>query len=120
MALGVIAGAFGAHSLKAVLSETSLQSWKTAVLYLLLHGLAMLILSIWEEDTATYSKYTRLSWKLFLGGIFLFSGSIFLLASKSLHGFPVSWAGPITPVGGVLFIAGWLNLLRLRAVEKQH
>jgi len=60
MAFGVITGAFGAHSLKVVLSETSLQSWKTAVLYLLIHGLAMLKLSIWEVVSATYSKYTQL------------------------------------------------------------
>lgn len=120
MALGVVAGAFGAHSLKTVLADNSLQSWKTAVLYLLLHGMAMLVLAIWDEYSENCFSYIGLSWKCFLGGIFLFSGSIFLLATKSIHGLPVSWLGPITPIGGVFFIAGWLNLLRLRAVEKQH
>jgi len=120
MALGVIAGAFGAHSLKAVLSDNSLQSWKTGVLYLLVHGMAMLVLAVWDENSEKCLFYVELSWKLFLSGIFLFSGSIFLLATKTLHGLPVSWLGPVTPLGGVLFIAGWLNLLRLRSVEEQQ
>jgi len=117
MALAVILGAFGAHSLKESLSANSLASWKTGVLYMMIHGLSILALGMASFHLDQQSIVQRSAY-LFLGGILLFSGSIFLLSTKTLHGLPVSWLGPITPIGGLLFIAGWLNLLRLRPIEK--
>jgi uncharacterized membrane protein YgdD (TMEM256/DUF423 family) len=102
-ALAVALGALGAHALKDVLEATSLASYKTAVLYHLLHSIALLAL--------TRGDYKRITAQLWLWGILLFSGSIYLLATDELLGMTLSFLGPITPVGGVLLIGGWLSLL---------
>jgi uncharacterized membrane protein YgdD (TMEM256/DUF423 family) len=97
---GVALGAFGAHGLKETLAATAngTETWKTAVLYHLLHAVAM-----WAVATAGGSLR---AWWLFAGGIAGFSGSLYLLATTSWN-----WLGPVTPVGGVLFIAGWAMLM---------
>jgi uncharacterized membrane protein YgdD (TMEM256/DUF423 family) len=102
-ALAVALGALGAHALKDVLEPTSLASYKTAVLYHLLHSIALLAL--------TRGDYKRITAHLWLWGILLFSGSIYLLATDELLGITLSFLGPITPVGGVLLIGGWLSLI---------
>jgi len=114
-ALGVIAGAFGAHALKAVLTSDQLNSWKTAVLYLFIHVLLLLILSggAIKGDKKVISQ----SWTAIAVGILLFSGSIFLLSLQDVLGIDLSLLGPITPIGGVCFIGGWLWLLRLSSIE---
>lgn len=117
LAVGVILGAFGAHTLKERLSADQLDSWKTAVLYLMIHGLAMLLL-FGLKKVVTPSKTLYQSWLLFAVGIVLFSGSIMLLATQDILNMSMSWLGPITPIGGILFILGWLNLSRLRTVEE--
>ncbi|MCH8474334.1 MAG: DUF423 domain-containing protein [Opitutales bacterium] len=98
-ALGVIAGALGAHALAERLAESGhQQAWETAVLYQLVHAVALLA---WHRRAGLLQVF------FWGGGIVCFSGSIYLLAL----GGP-SFLGPVTPIGGVLFIAGWLNLLR--------
>ena len=117
LSIGVITGAFGAHSLKAVLTADQLSSWKTAVLYLFIHALGMLVVS----GMSVGDKKIRLqSFYLFLIGIFCFSGSIFLLTLQDTLGLDLSWLGPITPIGGLQFILGWLNLLRLTSQPDDH
>ncbi len=111
-ALGVVTGAFGAHMLKSMLTVDRLQSWKTAVFYLFIHTLVMLLLSSGAIKTDKHSVLNT-SWTLFFVGILLFCGSIFLLSLKAHLPFSVTWLGPITPIGGVCFIAGWLYLLRV-------
>ncbi|MDB5140048.1 MAG: hypothetical protein JWR12_1964 [Mucilaginibacter sp.] len=107
-ALAVIAGAFGAHSLEGRLSAKNLEVWHTAVQYQFYHVFALLFLS-----TLTRFK-TRLindCFYLFTGGIILFSGSLYLLSCMDILGW--SWiiaAGPVTPLGGILFIGGWITL----------
>jgi uncharacterized membrane protein YgdD (TMEM256/DUF423 family) len=98
--LGVALGAFGAHSLKEVLaaSPTGIETWKTAVLYHLIHAVAMWVIAL--------HNLTLRAWWLFAGGIVLFSGSLYLLTTMDWK-----WLGPVTPVGGVLFIAGWATLI---------
>ena len=98
--LGVALGAFGAHSLKDTLaaSPNGMETWKTAVLYHLFHSLTMYVIA--------FTKGSLRPWFLFAGGIILFSGSLYLLAA-----FQWKWLGPVTPVGGVLFIAGWATLM---------
>lgn len=98
--LGVALGAFGAHSLKDTLaaSPNGMEIWKTAVLYHLFHALTMYVVA--------FSKGSLRTWFLFAGGIILFSGSLYLLAA-----FQWKWLGPVTPAGGVLFIAGWACLM---------
>jgi uncharacterized membrane protein YgdD (TMEM256/DUF423 family) len=94
--LAVALGAFGAHSLKATLQAHEMVSvWEKAVLYHFLHALALLVL-------AFHGVGTRAPAFLFLAGIILFSGSLYLLALTN-----VRWLGAITPLGGLCFLAGW-------------
>jgi len=98
--LAVALGAFGAHALKTTLQANgTTEVWKTAVLYHFIHAIALLIL-------ATLSAASRAAAGLFMGGIIFFSGSLYLLALTNLK-----WLGPITPLGGLCFLAGWLVLV---------
>ncbi len=106
---GVILGALGAHALQSCLTEAQLHAWDTAVLYQLVHALALLALSIWYRQQP--DRQLRLAGGGFAVGVALFSGSIYLLAL----GGP-SWLGPVTPVGGVAMIFGW-GVLVYRAIR---
>jgi uncharacterized membrane protein YgdD (TMEM256/DUF423 family) len=93
-------GAFGAHALKGTLqTNDSIEVWKTAVLYHFVHALALLVLAI-------LPGVSRVAAGLFIAGIVLFSGSLYLLALTN-----VKWLGAITPIGGLCFLAGWLCLV---------
>jgi len=96
----VALGAFGAHGLKSVLSETLMQVYHTAVLYHFIHTLALFGIALWM----TLSTHALLKWAAtaMLGGIVLFSGSLYLLAVTG-----VGILGVITPIGGVAFLMGW-------------
>lgn len=102
-AIGVAAGAFGAHSLASSVSPDRLATFKTGVEYQMYHALALLLVG-WIRFTW---NIPALSWAggLFLAGIFLFSGSLFLLVLTD-----TPWLGAVTPLGGVAFILGWLLL----------
>jgi uncharacterized membrane protein YgdD (TMEM256/DUF423 family) len=104
-AVAVIAGAFGAHGLRATLSPEQLSAWNTATLYHLLHSVALLALGLYG---ATTGRSVALPGALFAAGVLLFSGSIYGLVLTSQR-----WLGPVTPIGGVLMIAAWLSLLAL-------
>lgn len=97
-ALAVVTGAFGAHGLKDRLTPEALELWHTAVLYHVLHAIALVLYGLFDRE-----GHANLAGRSFLGGIVLFSGSIYALAL----GAP-SWVGIVTPFGGVLFILGWL------------
>lgn len=103
LALAVVIGAFGAHGLKAHLSEAMLQTWKTGVEYHFYHALGLLLIGVLSVSMPT----NLLNWSaLFLfAGIFLFSGSLYVLVITG-----IKWLGAITPLGGLCFIAGWLLL----------
>ncbi|MDP6978287.1 MAG: DUF423 domain-containing protein [Myxococcota bacterium] len=104
-ALAVIAGAFGAHGLKDRLEPAQLESWTTATQYHLLHSVVLLALALF----AAYSgRSIRLPAGLFTAGMLFFSGSIYILVLTKLR-----WFGPVTPIGGLLLILGWLSLVRL-------
>lgn len=114
-ALAVILGAFGAHYLKAELSAISITSYKTGIQYHLIHTLAALgVLSLFKSE-AYKAKSIVL---LFLIGNLLFAGSIYLLTTKTLTGLPVSWLGPVTPIGGIIYIIGWISLIFLSRKPK--
>ena len=103
----VILGAFGAHALKEVLSESQLNSFQTGVRYQFFHGLAILILSF----NMNYFTDRLISIiKIMSVGIILFSFSIYLLNIQDLIGFSMSSLGPITPIGGLLLITSWAML----------
>jgi uncharacterized membrane protein YgdD (TMEM256/DUF423 family) len=108
-ALAVIAGAFGAHGLEGVLSPKNIGVWHTAVEYQFYHVAALGLLS---TLTRYRIKIVRHCYYLFSVGIILFCGSLYLLACVSL--IDISWLqpvlGPVTPIGGAFFIAGWITL----------
>lgn len=107
--LAVIFGAFGAHSLEKLVSEKQLEVWQTAVQYHFYHTLALLFLSTFSRAR---NKIINFSYYCFVFGILLFSGSLYVLSLKDVFGLSsVSVLGPITPVGGLFFILGWLSLL---------
>lgn len=107
--LAVISGAFGAHALKAVLQPEQLLTWQTAVQYHFYHVFALLFLAV---HTQGESKYFTAAYYLFTFGIIFFSGSLYLLSCRFALGWPwLAVMGPVTPLGGLLFILGWLMLL---------
>jgi len=101
--LAVIAGAFGAHALKDTLNSTMLNTYHTAVDYMFLHAIGIILLGILKQQTSK-PCHTKV-FIAFITGIVLFSGSLFVL---SLSG--IKWLGAITPFGGMCFIIGWLLL----------
>jgi uncharacterized membrane protein YgdD (TMEM256/DUF423 family) len=99
--LVVAFGAFGAHALKNRLDDYSLGVFQTAVQYHFYHSLALLavgMIALSQPD----SVLLRSSGWLFLIGILVFSGSLYLLSISGMR-----WLGAITPLGGLAFIAGW-------------
>lgn len=108
--LAVILGAFGAHGLKQLVTQETVASYQTGVQYQMYHALALILIGLLYEripdSLLNYAGY------LFLAGIVLFSGSLYLIASlKAMNKVISPGIGIITPVGGLFFIAGWLLLL---------
>lgn len=117
--LAVMLGAFGAHGLKSMIDEKTLHAYNTAVLYHFLHTLVLLALAVWQDNKTT--PYFRWSVTLFWAGIFGFSGSLYGIAFSRAGGIDLGWLGPITPVGGILLMGGWLMLLQhARQINKQN
>jgi uncharacterized membrane protein YgdD (TMEM256/DUF423 family) len=104
----VILGAFGAHGLKAYINPSGLEIWKTAVDYQFYHTLALLFLAVLPQNKNRLINAA--SWS-FIFGIILFSGSLYLLAIRELFNLNPAVLGPVTPIGGLLFISGWISLL---------
>ena len=102
--VSVLLGAYGAHALRSRLSPDLMNAFQTGVEYQIYHSLALLIACMlayqWPE-----SQLIRWSAYLFLAGIILFSGSLYLLSLSELRIF-----GPITPLGGLVLISAWLLL----------
>ncbi len=108
-ALSVIMGAFGAHALKKMVSEDALQIFETGVRYQFYHVFALALAGV------LYNRFSNgyVSWAgiCFIAGIFFFSGSLYVLTyAKAIGSSSFSWAGPITPLGGLFLIAGWVLL----------
>ena len=102
--LGVALGAFGAHGLEDRLTSDALSTYETAARYQMYHALALLAVAYavarWPE-----SNLSIIAGWLFVAGIVVFSGSLYLLSLTD-----VRWLGAIAPLGGAAFIAGWLCL----------
>jgi len=98
--LGVALGAFGAHALKHTLSvHETVEVWRTAVLYQLVHATALLAVAVAGRANALLTG-------VWTAGIILFSGSLYVLGVTG-----IKWLGAITPLGGLAFLAGWLLLV---------
>jgi uncharacterized membrane protein YgdD (TMEM256/DUF423 family) len=107
--LAVILGAFGAHGLEGKISDYQLGTWKTANQYHFYHTFALLFISTFSRAK---SQSIRVSFIAFKVGILLFSGSLYLLSLRDLIGLSgfTSILGPITPLGGLSFMVGWIGL----------
>lgn len=101
MAIAVALGAFGAHGLENIVSAQQLEWWHTATLYLFIHALGLLVVGLLIR--LKYTTQTT-AWLLQIG-IIIFAGSLYAMTLGAPR-----WFGAITPIGGVLMIAGWLWL----------
>ena len=101
-ALGVVLGAFGAHALKDRLTTEQLVIWETGVRYQFVHALALLATGLLARQTGTELRSAA---HAFVWGTVVFSGTLYALALGGPR-----WLGAITPLGGMLFIAGWVLL----------
>jgi uncharacterized membrane protein YgdD (TMEM256/DUF423 family) len=114
-AISVSLGALGAHALKnqlpgGLITVDQLNGFDTATKYQMYHTLAMLLVVMLNKDLN--NKFLKLAYHLFLWGIVLFSGSLYFLCTRNLVGMDgLRVLGPITPIGGLLFVAGWLMLI---------
>ncbi len=108
--LGVILGAMGAHALKSQLSSEQLVSYETGVKFQMYHAIALILIALLIDKLD--NKSLRYSGYFFIAGVFLFSGSVYLLSLKNVLGIE-NWTflGPISPFGGVCFIIGWIFIL---------
>ena len=115
-ALAVVLGAFGAHTLKNVVDSYSLSIWQKGVEYQFYHTFALLYLSTFARYK---NKLIRFAFMFFTAGIFLFSGSLYLLALKDVFTSGIApFVGPITPLGGLCFIIGWVCLFLAALKDK--
>lgn len=108
-AFGVIMGAFGAHALKSRIPPESLEVYKTGVLYLFIHAIACMLITLFPRNQPG-DRQLKFSGIMFLLGILLFSGSLFLLSTTMVTGIDIGAIGIVTPFGGLCFITGWFSL----------
>lgn len=103
--LAVMAGAFGAHGLRGVIDERGLEVFQTAVTYQIYHSLALILVAILPVAGLS-RRLLGIAAGFFVAGVLLFSGSLYLLVLTDLR-----WMGPVTPVGGIGFMVGWILVL---------
>lgn len=120
--VAVALGAIGAHYLKSKIETgfitiDQVNGFDTGVKYHIYHTLAMLIVFLLAKQIQ--SNYLKWAFNCFLIGIILFSGSLYLLCTRNLfHADWLSFLGPITPIGGLFFIAGWFFIAMI-GMKKQ-
>jgi uncharacterized membrane protein YgdD (TMEM256/DUF423 family) len=120
-AIAVASGALGAHALKnqlpgGLITPDQLDGFDTAVKYQMYHVLAMLAVVLLQKQNT--SKLLNLAFNFFFFGIILFSGSLYFLCTRNLLGADwLKFLGPVTPIGGLSFVVGWL-LMGLSAIKK--
>jgi uncharacterized membrane protein YgdD (TMEM256/DUF423 family) len=120
-AIAVALGAMAAHFLKSklntgLITEANFHAFETAAEYQMYHSIALLAVVLFADKLSTKLIYKAAY--CFMIGIVLFSGSLYLLSTASLLGLNFEWLGPITPVGGLFFIIGWL-LIAFSGMKKE-
>ncbi|MAV27786.1 MAG: hypothetical protein CMQ05_17055 [Gammaproteobacteria bacterium] len=103
--LSVLLGAFGAHALKNKIEPALLTAYNTAVAYQMVHAVAVLVIVLLARTSESPGLYHGAAVSM-LSGILLFSGSLYALTLLGWR-----WFGPITPLGGLLLMMGWVLLL---------
>ena len=103
--ISVTFGAVNTHYLKSILPKIAIDSIDVSLRYMMYHGLGLLIISILPI------KKKRYIFNLFIVGTLLFSLSILILSFQSISKSNLGWLGPLTPIGGLLLIGGWIILL---------
>jgi uncharacterized membrane protein YgdD (TMEM256/DUF423 family) len=113
----VLFGAFGAHGLSFLLEPSQLETYKTGVLYHFIHTLAILIIGFSGQTGKRSFNFASLFFGL---GIILFSGSLYLLSCQNILGIEHwKFLGPVTPIGGLFFVLGWLSLVFISTRNSQ-
>lgn len=108
-AVAVALGAFGAHGLKKIVTPDIVQTFQTGVQYQMYHALGLVLIGLVYEKSS--QRFSKIAGKLFIAGIILFSGSLYVhVAGKAAVIPALERAALITPLGGLCFIAGWLFL----------
>lgn len=102
--IAVCLGAFGSHGLRDKLPENLMHAWSTGVQYHFYHVFALALVALVIQQSAT-SRFLTSSGVLFVVGLLFFCGSLYGLALGGPR-----WLGPITPLGGLCFMVGWLCL----------
>ena len=113
----IVLGAFGAHALKKVLTESQLSTFEVGVKYQMYHALFLLFIA--NLNFITHKEKTIIMY-LVVVGVILFSGSIFLLSTSALTKIKTSFLGPLTPVGGLFLIASWVYLFYITIVKNTN
>jgi uncharacterized membrane protein YgdD (TMEM256/DUF423 family) len=113
---GVALGAFGAHGLRKLIEPALIDTWHTGVQYQIYHALALFMCAVYLKREP--SRLVRNAAICFILGILLFSGSLYLLATRELTHIPAMLLGPVTPIGGFFFIAGW-GLILIQAIKTE-
>lgn len=114
--IAIVLGAFGAHALKEILTDEKLASFETGVRYQLFHGLSLLMFGLLDDRISFRMKLVS---GLLTAGTCLFSFSIYFLAVSETIGVSMKWLGPITPIGGLLLIIGWVFFIAQVLRDKQ-
>lgn len=100
--LAVMAGAFGAHGLRHIVDARGLEVFQTAVTYQMYHAIGLILLGLLSAAGLS-RRMLGVAAGFFLAGVVLFSGSLYLLVLTDIR-----WVGPITPMGGLCFMVGWV------------
>lgn len=107
--LAVVLGAFGAHGLKKIVAEETVQTFQTGVQYQMYHAIALILIGMLSEKFS--GNFIRFAGWFFIAGVILFSGSLYLLVLlKATETAGLGKLGLITPLGGLSFIAGWVSM----------
>lgn len=114
-AVAIVLGAFGAHALKKVLSESQLNTFEVGVRYQMYHALFLMLIA--NLNFLVLKDKTVIMYLVIIG-VLLFSGSLYLLSTSAIIKLKTAFLGPLTPIGGLFLIASWIYLFYAILVKK--